>query len=123
MEDLIPTYDLPNPLAQSDLHGLMLDSIAEGVCCLDTRGDITFLNRAAAQMLEVEPLKLVGESFHETMHHNRLHSAPLAPDDCPICRSLRSEQGCFVNHEVFWRPNGTSFPVEYSARPLNREGV
>lgn len=119
---LVKPSSIPlKPLSQPELHSLMLESLPEGVCCLDMQGNFTYLNRAAAQMLQVDPGEVLGRSFHETMHHSRLHSSSTSEDDCLICRNLRSEQGCFVNHEVFWRPNGSSFPAEYSAQPLRTE--
>ncbi len=50
----------PQPLSQSDLYGLMLECMVEGVCCLDTQGNITFLNRSAARMLAVDPIEMIG---------------------------------------------------------------
>src|SRR5580658_749440 len=110
---------LREPTMQPDAHRLLLECMAEGVCSLDTRGKLTFLNRAAAQMLGVDPLAVLGRSCHEVMHQS--HSSASTPEECPICQTLCSPQGSLVTHEVFWRPDGTSFPVEYSARPL-REG-
>jgi PAS domain S-box-containing protein len=97
----------------------MLDSMAEGVCCVDTRGDITFLNRTGAQLLELDPAEALGQNFHEIAHQNPAHAAAFPPEDCSICQNLRSGQTAFVKHEMFWRPNGTTFPVEYSAQPLS----
>jgi len=59
MRTVKPPHTQPDPLAPSELHGLMLDCMVEGVFCLDTQGNITFLNRAAAQMFQVDPGALV----------------------------------------------------------------
>ena len=108
---------------QNELQGLVLDSMAEGVCCIDAQGCITFLNRSALRMYQVERSQVLGKDIHSTLHQGHSFATSLTPDKCPICRNLRSKWDCFVNHEVFWRPNGTSFPVEYSVRPINKDGA
>src|SRR5262249_16956768 len=42
---------------------------------------------------------------------------------CPIFRAFRTGQSCRMDDEVFWRKNGTSFPVEYSCYPVWEEGA
>ncbi len=118
METLHQPPTISEHMSQLESHRLMLEQITEGVCGLDLHGNVTFLNRAAAQMLAVDPTVSVGRSFHEVTHHNPSSIVPSTPDACPICRSLRTQPRGTVNHEVFWRPNGASFPVEYSVQSL-----
>jgi PAS domain S-box-containing protein len=118
METLKPTHNPSQPFSSSEMYGLMLESMLEGVCCLDMQGCITYLNRAAARMLQADPIDLIGQNCHEAMHQSREYVASSRQEDCPICRNIQSVSGAFVNHEVFWRSNGTSFPVEYSVQPL-----
>ena len=44
-------------------------------------------------------------------------------EECPIVQSFTSGQGCRVDSEVFWRRDGTSFPVEYSSHPIREDGA
>src|SRR6202012_218304 len=44
-------------------------------------------------------------------------------EDCPIQKALHSEEPVRVDNEVFWRKDGTSFPVEYVARQLVHDGI
>ena len=37
-------------------------------------------------------------------------------------RALRNGEPCEVRNEVFWRKDGTSFPVEYSVMPIRVGG-
>ena len=41
---------------------------------------------------------------------------------CPILSSLKSEAPRYVNDDLFWRRDGTSFPVEYVVCPLINRG-
>ncbi len=44
-------------------------------------------------------------------------ASPYPAAECPIQNSLRDLDTVRVANEVFWRKDGTSFPVEYVARP------
>ena len=44
-------------------------------------------------------------------------------DDCPIYNAFRQGDSCRIDSEVFWRQDGSSFPVEYSSYPVFDEGV
>ena len=96
----------------------LLDGIVEGVCGLNTAGNITFLNRSAARMLNLDPNTAVGQSLHALTHPCKADGTPFSAEECPLCRSFRAIEGAVVGHEVFWRPDRTSFPVAYSAQPL-----
>ncbi len=103
---------------------LILNSIADGVCVVDPSGAITMANPAAARMLGWEATELVGRPAHATMHHATLRG-PYPESDCPILSTLADGAVRQVSHEVFWRKDGTSFPVDYLAAPIldSRERV
>jgi hypothetical protein len=42
-------------------------------------------------------------------------------EECPIYRGLQNKQGVHRDDEVFWRSDGTSFPVEYWSHPMVRQ--
>jgi signal transduction histidine kinase len=52
------------------------------------------------------------------IHHTRIDGTPYPLEECPIYRVMRSGAGCRLDTEVFWRRDGSSFPVEYSSYPL-----
>ena len=39
-------------------------------------------------------------------------------DDCPIFNAFREARPCRIDAEVFWRRDGSAFPVEYSSYPI-----
>jgi PAS domain S-box-containing protein len=103
---------------------LILDSAGEGIFGLDREGRITFMNPAAAQTLGWTVEEVVGQAGHPMLHHSRPDGSVYPPEDCPIYAALRdgsTRHG--VDDEVFWRKDGSSFPVEYTSTPLREEGV
>ncbi len=95
----------------------VLESVGDGIYRLDLAGRITVINPAAAQMLGYKPNELLGQRFHELVHHTRPDGTPNSMDECSILGSIRDLSTVRVANEVFWRKDGTSFPVEYVARP------
>jgi signal transduction histidine kinase len=56
--------------------------------------------------------------MHALMHHRRADGTPYPAEECPIVQAARLGQSRRVEHELFWRKDGTSFPVDYSTYPL-----
>ncbi len=95
----------------------VLESVGDGIYGLDLEGRVTIVNPAAAQMLGYKPEEILGKNMHELTHHTRTDGTPYPQSDCPIQRSLANRETIRVSNEIFWRKDGTSFPVEYVARP------
>jgi PAS domain S-box-containing protein len=102
---------------------LLLESTGEGIYGVDLDGRCTFINKSAANMLGCAPEQLLGKPMHESVTHSRADGAPYPVEDCPVMRTCRTGQGRLVDHETFWRPDGASFPVQYSSYPLIRAGA
>ena len=102
---------------------LLLESTGDGLYGIDTRGDCTFINQAAARMFGIAPEDALGSNIHALFHGCRADGSPYPAAECPICRVLLDGQPCRVADDVFWRKEGTSFPVEYAAAPISEDGV
>ena len=95
----------------------VLESIGDGIFGIDTEGLVTVVNSAAAQMLGYKQSEILGKDMHVLTHHSRADGTPYPLDECPVRRTLKHRNTVRVGNEVFWRKDGTSFPVEYVARP------
>ena len=95
----------------------VLESVGDGIYGIDLEGNVTVVNPAAAQMLGFQPEEMLGRNMHELIHHSRPDGTPYPEDECPVRGSLNDLATIRVANEVFWRKDGTSFPVEYVARP------
>jgi PAS domain S-box-containing protein len=112
-------------LERSEQHvRLLLDSISEGFYGVDTQGHCILVNRACLRMLGYDTEEeLLGRHIHETIHHTRPDGTPYPKEECRMYEALRSGSTVAnVADEVFWRRDGTSFPVECSSFPILRNG-
>jgi PAS domain S-box-containing protein len=96
----------------------LLQSTGEGICGLDLDGNVSFVNRAGAELLGFTPEELQGQSLHTLTHHTRADGTPYPRDECPILRASHTGEGVRVDHELFWKKDGTPFSVEYSSHPI-----
>ncbi len=100
---------------------LILDSAGEGIYGLDNQGFTTFVNEAAIKMVGWKLEELVGKSQHKLIHHTKSDGTPYHAADCPIYEAFSDGQVHTVDNEIFWRKDGTSFPVEYTSTPIKNE--
>ncbi len=101
------------------LQQLVLKDAGEGIFGIDAHGHVTFVNPSGAAMLGFEVDELIGAPMHEKTHHSHADGSTYARDDCPIF--LSDGETRTRDDEVFWRKDGTSFPVEYTSSSI-REG-
>lgn len=106
------------PIARHHAQPGTLAPADAGVYGLDSEGRTTFVNDAAARMLGWSPQDLVGARQHELIHHSRSDGRPYPAEDCPIYSAVRTGRPCCVDGEVFWRKDGSSFPVAYVSSPV-----
>jgi PAS domain S-box-containing protein len=102
--------------------GLMLASTGEGVFGVDLDGLCVFINPAGARMIGLESEQVLGQNMHVLTHHSHGNGAHYPMDDCPIYNAFRKGQPCRIDSEVFWRADGSSFPVAYSSYPVFDQG-
>lgn len=101
---------------------LILESAGEGIYGLDSEGLTTFVNPAAAKMIGWKQNELLGKSQHKVLHHSRADGTPYPAPECPIYAAFKDGKVHTVRDEVFWRKDGSSFPVEYVSTPIKEEG-
>ena len=99
---------------------ILLDSVADGIFGLNRDGNVSFANPAAARLLGAPPESLIGTPLHDLLHG----SAP--PDhvcgmDCPL-REATALSTSTNGEETIFRPDGSSFPVEFVLTPIRGRG-
>ena len=105
------------------LTRLLLDALGEGVYGIDAEGCATFLKPAAESLLGYRAGGFIGYRQHDRIHHCRESGEPYPPDECPIYAVLRDGVERHITGELFWRSDGSSFPVEYTVAPVADGGA
>ncbi|RDH92283.1 MAG: histidine kinase [endosymbiont of Seepiophila jonesi] len=101
----------------------LLDSTAEAIYGLDAKGRCTIVNPACLRMLGYQHAgELVGKEMHPMMHHTKADGTAHSLDECLIASAWRDGQATLTAKDIFWRRDGSSFPVEFSAYPIRRDG-
>ncbi|MEA3278087.1 MAG: PhnD/SsuA/transferrin family substrate-binding protein [Pseudomonadota bacterium] len=100
---------------------LILNSVAEGISGVDLQGRTTFVNEPMEKITGWQADELIGHNQHEILHHTRADGSPHPADACPVYATFRDNLPRYVDDDVFWRKDGTSFPVEYSSTPIRDE--
>jgi PAS domain S-box-containing protein len=103
-------------------NDLILRSAGEGIYGLDTQGQTTFINPAALKMIGWEVEDLIGKPQHDILHHTKPDGRPYPREECPIYAAFRDGSVHHASDEVFWRKDGSSFPVEYVSAPIRERG-
>jgi PAS domain S-box-containing protein len=101
---------------------LLLLAVGEGIFGVDSRGRVTFINPAALRMLGYAQDEMLGQSVHDHIHHSHEDGSKHPVEDCPIYDSYTHAAISHVMDGVFWRKDGSSFPVEYSSMPIIQDG-
>jgi len=131
---------------------MILFSAGEGICGLNKEGKVTFVNPAAVRMAGCESKELIDRPVYESLHRSQEKcckaieqlspttqinsgselvphcAAPQAGKRLPsrvssqILATLEDGEARRVTDEVFWRRDGSSFPVEYVVAPMREQG-
>ena len=95
----------------------ILEAMGEGLYGLDLQGRITFANPTATRIGGWAEAELLGRSLHELHQHCHQDGSPYSEQDSPIRRTLADGE-IQRREEVFWRRDGSCFPVEYTSTPI-----
>src|SRR6201998_2398053 len=110
-------------LNSDELNRLILDSASEAICGCDSEGICLFSNPSAARILGYDdPAELLGKNMHALEHHTRRDGTPYPIEECPIYIGFQKNENVHRDDEVYWRKDGTSFPIEYWSHIVVREG-
>ena len=98
---------------------LILSAAGDGICGINEKGRINFINPAAAKMLGYSAKELLGLSLDEFSHHARVDDYACPVANCKILiSSNRNNTACRKGEDVFLRKDGSTFPVSYTRAPI-----
>jgi len=111
-----------DPESLKKRYELILTSIGEGVYGLSKDGKTTFVNPAAERMTGWSEGDLLGKVVHEFHHHSHEDGSHYPVHECAVYQTVQDGKAREVANEVFWRKDGSNFPVEYIATAIELEG-
>lgn len=111
-----PADELMRIMRQNEL---ILEAAGEGIYVLDANGLTTYVNPASAKMLGWSAEELIGKPMHSLHHHTKPDGSHYPKHECPIYAAFKDGAVHHVDDEVFWRKDGSSFPVEYTSTPIH----
>ncbi len=103
-------------------HDLILNSVADGIYGVDRSGNSTFVNQAMEEITGWQADEIIGHNQHEILHHTRADGSRHPAEECPVYATFRDNAPRFIEDDLFWKKDGTSFPVEYTCTPIRTEG-
>ena len=103
-------------------RSLILDAAGEGIVGTDSDGIVTFMNPAGKRMTGYAPGEMTGQPLHAKLHHTKADGSPYPVEECPMHASLLDGAIHHCDSDVYWRKDGTSFPVEYTSTPIVQDG-
>jgi len=102
-------------------HNLILDSVADGIYGVDLQGNATFINKAVTEITGWRAKDLIGKNQHHILHHTRMDGSINPGSECPVYLTFQEGKPRYVEEDLFWKKDGSSFPVEYSSTPIRDE--
>jgi len=100
---------------------MILNAAGEGIYGLDSEGNTTFVNPSAAAMLGYSAEELIGQSMHALLHHTRPDGSHYHKENCPIYAAFKDGVVHSIDDDIFWKKDGTSFPVSFTSTPIYRD--
>ncbi len=98
-------------------ENLILNSIREGVCWLDEKGNIIFANRSAKYILGyLEDKEIIGKNFHQLVHKNETKKK------CAVDITIKNGTCNIFRNEIFYKKNGKPLQVAVFTSPIIEEG-
>jgi PAS domain S-box-containing protein len=98
-------------------YELILQAAGEGICGLDLSGRITFVNPAALRLLGYESQDLIGADLAA------LAERPVAGAHGRVRDALAANTTFRSQDQVFWRKDGSCFPIEYTSTPIREQNL
>ena len=113
---------LNEKISRSESHTRsLLESVGEGVFGVDINDRLTFINPMGLSMLGYTKEELFGKNIHKIIHHSHFDGSKYLVDECPMHLTLIEKKPYYIDNEVLWRKDGSSFSVEYRSTPIWRD--
>lgn len=107
---------------QNQLTKTITDNATEALFMIDTQGYCTFMNPAAEKLTGFSFEEIRQKPLHFMIHHSRPDGVYFPLEECPIAGELSGNSEVRSHEDIFFRKDGSGFPVSYTASPIYQDG-
>ncbi|MBD0383391.1 PAS domain-containing sensor histidine kinase [Paenibacillus sedimenti] len=97
---------------------LILNSVSEGIYGIDMTGRTIFWNKAAEMMTGWKVDEMLGRQIHNLIRPEKSDGTLYSREESPILNTVLNREVTIIKEDIFWRKDGTYFPVEYMCSPM-----
>lgn len=98
----------------------ILENTTMAVFLMDDRQDCIFANAAAEKLTGYSFEELSAQPLHDVIHRKKPDGSPYPLEECPIDRAF-PERSQTQGEELFVAPDGSFYPVAFTASPVADE--
>ncbi|WP_164549811.1 PAS domain-containing protein [Altericroceibacterium xinjiangense] len=95
----------------------ILNNTREAVFLMDHEQHCVYANAAAERLTGYRFEDMEGRPLHDVVHHKKPDGSPYPIEECPIDRAF-PERAQMSGEELFVAPDGSLYPVAFTASPL-----
>ncbi len=110
-------------LLRDELVRTIAENSTLAMIMMDASGYLTYCNQACYEMLGFDAEELRAKPLHDLIHHHYPDGRPYPISECPIDRALPEDSSVRAHEDLFFRKDGSTFPVLCAASPIFRDGV
>lgn len=100
---------------------LILNSVSEGIYGIDMSGRTIFWNQAAESITGWKVDEMLGRQIHNLIRPEKTDGTPFSREESPILSTILNRDAPTMKEDLFWRKDGTAFPVEFMSSPILEE--
>lgn len=97
---------------------LILNSVSEGIYGIDMNGRTIFWNQAAEAITGWKVDEMLGRQLHNLIRMKKSDGTLYPPEESPLLNMLLNREVSVIQEDVFWKKDGTTFPVEFMSSPM-----
>lgn len=101
-------------------YEMILDAAANGICGLDDKGLISYINPAALKMLGYRNDEVYGRDCREIFKISMPGGEEFSEDCCPYFEQQGIQTTICYDEGRMLRKDGTSFPVDFRSTPIRQ---
>jgi PAS domain S-box-containing protein len=105
-----------------ELVRTIAENSTQGLAMMDERGYCTYANRAWLEMTGYSAEEIQSQPLHYLVHHHYPDGRPYPKEACPIDRALPENFDVRAHEDLFFRKDGSTFPVLVAASPIFKDG-